>query len=201
MNHRECFDQVATKWDQLTGEKSLTSLREIVAGLQIELGAVVLDMGCGTGVLFPVLLEEVGREGRIVALDISDEMLRRAHAKGYPIQCVQGDAQSLPLSEGVFDWVICNAVFPHFSDKLRALAELRRVLKDGGRLVICHTASRQAINEMHRAIGGIVARDTIPDKGEMLRLLQEAGLIQVQVRDEPSQYLVLACPKRQRGKL
>jgi len=190
MNHREYFDQIAAEWDRLLEEETLARLREIVAGLEIEPGARVLDVGTGTGVLLPLLLE---KGGRVVALDLSWEMLKRARAKSYPVAYVQGDAQNLPLPDGAFDWVICNAVFPHFPDKLRALREIRRVLKDGGRLVICHTASREAINEIHRSIGGVVANDTIPPEGEMRRLFSEAGLDESVVRDEPDRYLALAC--------
>jgi len=192
VNHRQFFDQAAADWDALEVEETYTRLREIVAGLGIAPGATVLDVGCGTGVLLPLLHERLNGEGRIVALDLSGEMLKRARSKGQPALYAQGDAQSLPLPEGIFDWVICNAVFPHFPDKPRALAELRRVLRAGGRLVICHTASRQAINEFHRSVGGVVAHDTIPDEGEMLHLLREAGLGEAQVRDEPDRYLVIA---------
>ena len=190
MNHREYFDQIAAEWDELLEEETIARLREIVAGLEIRPGARVLDVGTGTGVLLPLLLE---KGGRVVALDLSWEMLKRARAKSYPVAYVQGDAQNLPLPDGAFDWVICNAVFPHFPDKLRALREIRRVLKDGGRLVICHTASREAINEIHRSIGGVVANDTIPPEGEMRRLFSEAGLDESVVRDEPDRYLALAC--------
>ncbi len=194
MNHRrQFFDQAAADWDALEVEETHVRLREIVAGLDIAPGAVVLDVGCGTGILLPLLRESMNGDGHIVALDLSGKMLKQASSKGHKAVYVQGDAQSLPLPEGVFDWVFCNAIFPHFLDKSRALAELRRVLRAGGHLVICHTASRQAINEFHRSAGGIVAHDTIPDEGEMLRLLRETGLVEAQVRDEPDRYLVLAC--------
>ncbi|HEY66016.1 MAG TPA: methyltransferase domain-containing protein [Caldilineae bacterium] len=206
MNHRQFFDQAAANWDAQEVEETRTRLREIVAGLGVRPGATVLDVGCGTGVLFPILLETMNGAGRIVGLDISSEMLRRARAKGYPVECVQGDAEHIPLPDGMFDWVICNAVFPHFPDKARALAEICRVLRSpepaegraGGRLVICHTNSRQAINEFHRSVGGVVAADTIPDEQEMLCLLQEAGLGKVEVRDEPDRYVVLACRESKR---
>ncbi len=198
-HRRQFFDQAAVDWDALEVEETHVRLREIVAGLGIAPGAVVLDMGCGTGVLLPILHENTNGNGHVVALDLSREMLKRALSKEQPAVYVQGDAESLPLPEGVFDWVLCNAVFPHFPDKSRALAEIRRVLRAGGHLVICHTASRQAINEFHRSVGGVVAHDTIPDEGEMLRLLQEAGLVEVQMRDEPDRYLVLACRKRKQS--
>ena len=137
MNHRQFFDRAAANWDALEVEETHVRLREIVAGLDIAPGAAVLDVGCGTGILLPILRESMNGDGHVVALDLSGEMLKRALSKGQPAVYVQGDAESLPLPEGVFDWVICNAVFPHFPDKPRALAELRRVLRTGGYLVIC----------------------------------------------------------------
>ncbi len=118
-------------------------------------------------------------------------MLRRAQAKGQPVAYVQRDAQRLPFRAETFDWAICNAVFPHFPNQRRALAEAGRVLRKGGRLAICHTASRQAINEFHRSVGGVVAHDTIPDEKVMRQLLREAGLGQVRVWDQPDRYLAL----------
>ncbi len=233
MNHRrQFFDQAAADWDALEVKETHVRLREIVAELTIAPEAAVLDVGCGAGILLPLLRESVNGDGRIVALDLSGEMLKRAlgkgaalsqskesalsqskepalsqskepalsQSKGQPAVYVQGDAESLPLPEGVFDWVFCNAVFPHFVDKLGALAELRRVLRKGGRLIICHTASRQTINEFHRSIGGAVAYDAIPGEEEMLRLLREAGLAEAQVRDEPDRYLALACRNGNTGR-
>jgi ubiquinone/menaquinone biosynthesis C-methylase UbiE len=192
MNHRQFFDQAAVDWDAQEVEETYIQLQEIVAGLGIEPGSMVLDVGTGTGVLVPLLLEATGGKGQIVALDFSDEMLRRAQAKGHPVAYVQGDAQRMPFPPQTFDWVICNAVFPHFSDKRHALSEASRVLREGGRLVICHTASRQTINELHRSVGGVVAYDTIPDEKAMRQLLQEAGLGEVRVWDDPDRYVALA---------
>ena len=191
MNHRQFFDRAAVEWDASETEETHTRLREIVTGLGIEPGSAVLDVGSGTGVLVPLLLEATDGEGQIVAADLSGEMLRRAQAKGHPVAYVQGDAQRLPFLAETFDWIICNAVFPHFPDKRCALGEVSRVLREGGRLAICHTASRQAINEFHRSVGGVVAHDTIPDEKAMRQLLREAGLGEVMVWDEPDRYLAL----------
>lgn len=192
LDQRRFFDQAAASWDAEEIDETLTRLREIIAEFDIEPGVKVLDLGCGTGVLFPILLETTNGAGCIVGLDFSGKMLRRAWSKGYPVEYTQADAGYLPFQDGIFDWVICNAVFPHFSDKSRALAEIRRVLNNGGRLVICHTDGRQAINELHRSLGGVVIHDMIPPEGEMRQLLREAGLVKTVVHAELDRYIVLA---------
>lgn len=190
MNLLQYFDTIAAEWDNQLEEENLIRLQRIIAELNIKPGAKVLDVGCGTGVLLPFLLK---RRSQVVALDFSWEMLKRAKIKGYSAAYVQGDAHHLPLRDEIFDWVICNGVFPHFIDKSRALAEIRRVLRKGGQLIICHTSSRQAINEFHRSIGGAVANDIIPDAEEVRRLIRGAGLNRTVIREEPDLYLVLSC--------
>jgi ubiquinone/menaquinone biosynthesis C-methylase UbiE len=192
MDHRGFFDEAAAKWDSLETPETFARLREIVGGLGIMPGASVLDVGCGTGVLFPILVESTCAQGRIVALDISGEMLRYAQAKGYPIACVQGDAQCLPLAEAVFDWVICNGVLPHFPNKVQALRELRRALRDDGTLVICHANSWRAINAIHRSIGGVVAHDMVPDPDTVKNLLRQAHMRLVEIVDASDRYLAVA---------
>jgi hypothetical protein len=56
--------------------------------------------------------------------------------------------------------------------------------------------SRQAINEFHHSVGGVVAHDTIPGERERLHLLREAGLVKAKMRDEPDRYLAIAHHKR-----
>ncbi|RLC93267.1 MAG: ubiquinone biosynthesis protein UbiE, partial [Chloroflexi bacterium] len=83
MNHRrQFFDQAAADWDALEVKETHVRLREIVAELTIAPEAAVLDVGCGTGILLPLLRESVNGDGRIVALDLSGEMLKRALGKG-----------------------------------------------------------------------------------------------------------------------
>jgi demethylmenaquinone methyltransferase/2-methoxy-6-polyprenyl-1,4-benzoquinol methylase len=87
---------------------------------------------------------------------------------------------------------ICNSVFPHFNDKVKALKEIARVLKNNGRLVICHTMSRAMINQLHQSAGGIVASDLLPDEFQLRRLVKQAGLKITHFEDRPERYLVIA---------
>ncbi|MCX7671168.1 MAG: class I SAM-dependent methyltransferase, partial [Anaerolineae bacterium] len=154
------------------------------------------DVGCGTGILFPLLNAAVGERGRVVGLDVSREMLRRAAARigadGRPPLLVQADAHRSPLCPDAFDWVICNAVLPHFGDKRAALRELTRCLAPAGRLVVCHANSRQFINNLHRDTGGPVAEDRVPDPELMAQLLRDVGLEPLSILDGADRYVALA---------
>lgn len=192
MTIREYFNSKASVWDELIAERDGRKLRALAARLGIPPGSRVLDVGTGTGVFVPYLLQRMDG-GRLVCLDIAEEMLKRARAKGFPgnVEYLHGDVASLPLSDGIFDAVVCYSSFPHFQDKARALAEMRRVLRDGGRLFICHSSSREEINDIHRSIAA-VQHDLLPDGAEMYQLLREAGFGGIEVEDSPTGYFATA---------
>jgi ubiquinone/menaquinone biosynthesis C-methylase UbiE len=190
---RAYFNQKAAVWDETVAEKDAAKLERMVRRLSIKPGSRVLDIGTGTGVFLPFLLGEVGRRGRIVALDLAEEMLKRARGKGFngSIYYLHADVTAIPLGDEVFDTVVCYASFPHFQDKPRALAEIGRVTRSGGWLSICHTSSRARINQVHRQIPA-VAGDLIPDRDEMQAMLSRAGFTDIRIDDNDQSYLAQA---------
>jgi ubiquinone/menaquinone biosynthesis C-methylase UbiE len=172
----------------------LNCLSNIVKELGIKPGYYVLDIGSGTGVLLPFLITELGGEGKIVALDFSMEMLCQAKAKNFQpiVEFAQADVLAIPLADDSVDLAMCNSAFPHFSDKVKALKEIARVLRNNGRLAICHTMGRNMINQLHQSIGGAVANDLLPDEFQLRELLRQAGLKVTHFEDGPDRYLVIA---------
>lgn len=194
MQLQEYFDQLAPTWDRELTRERLKCLGDIVKELGIEPGCHVLDIGSGTGVLLPFLIAELGGEGKILALDFSAEMLVQAQAKNFPpiVEFAQADVLDIPLPDNSADLAICNSAFPHFGDKVKALKEIARVLRNNGRLVICHTMSREMLNRLHQSIGGAVANDLLPDEFQLRRLIKQAGLRITHFEDSPERYLVIA---------
>jgi ubiquinone/menaquinone biosynthesis C-methylase UbiE len=194
MQLQEYFDGLARTWDEELTRERLKSLGNIVKELTIGPGYYVLDIGSGTGVLLPFLIAKLGDEGKIVALDFSAEMLCQAKAKNFPpiVGFAQADVLVMPLADNSMDLAICNSVFPHFSDKVKALKEIARVLKNNGRLVIGHTMSREMVNRLHQSIGGVVANDLLPDESQLRGLIGQAGLKVTHFEDVPERYLVIA---------
>ena len=202
--HREYFNQKAPQWDSMLTEEVYNRLKRIISSLKIKPGSVVLDVGTGTGVLLPFLLEAAGPGGKIVALDIAEKMLEIARAKvGDRAELVCGDITAAPFADGTFDEVICNSCFPHVKDKLQALKEIARILKPGGRLAVCHPMSREAVNNLHRSLGGVVGDDLLPEHEEMHELCGQAGFWQTAITDVAEMYLltarkpVLSCRERE----
>jgi len=103
-----------------------------------QIGERVLDVACGTGIVARNVAPLVGPGGKVVALDISPDMLSvaRAHAAppGALIDWREGNALALPDER--FDLVLCQQGLQFFSDRAAALAEMRRVLALGGRVVL-----------------------------------------------------------------
>ncbi len=192
--HQEYFDQLASSWDREITVEGVECLSNIVKELSIKQGDWVLDIGSGTGILLPLLIEAVGDKGRVIALDFSQNMLKQAKAKGFQpiVDFVQADVTAIPLSNNLADLAICNNTFPHFNNRAKALEEMARILKDNGRLVICHTMSRDAINYLHQSIGGIVGADLLPGESRVGELIKHAGLTITYLEDSPKRYLVIA---------
>jgi len=97
-------------------------------------GETVLDLACGTGILFPKLVKKFKT---VVGLDYSLPMLKEAQKKGLKrTYLVRGDALRLPFKEEVFDAVVVSLGLRHFEDIDKSLTEIGRVLKKGGELHI-----------------------------------------------------------------
>ena len=118
-------------------------LRQRTANLaHIQSGEQVLDVGCGTGTLAIEVVRRVGTAGRVAGVDPSTQQIARARSKGarrnVPIDFQIGVIEHLPFPDQTFDVVLSTLMMHHLPDSLKrqGLAEIARVLKPEGRLII-----------------------------------------------------------------
>ncbi len=190
---RDYFDAHAAGWEE-RGYPAVVRerLAELVSTFELKPAEKVLDVGCGEGVLVPYLLEKIGKDGFIVELDNSLEMLKGAKKKSArQIQCVWAGIEAAPLVDEDFDRVICFASFPHFASYKKALKEIHRVLKPEGTLVIAHLMSRDQI-ACHHAKCSVVLGDELPSESKLRELLSQTGFALQSLTDCPGRYLALA---------
>lgn len=125
---------------------------DTVCHARLQPGEVVLDVGCGGGIDTLLAALAVGSQGRVIGLDMTDAMVEkaRAHAAAMGLENVeirQGLMEELPLPDASVDVVLCNGVLNLSTRKSRALAEMMRVLRPGGRVTLAELIRTEALPE------------------------------------------------------
>ena len=144
----EFFDKAASTWDSEM-IKSDAIINRILDNAEVGEGMTVLDVACGTGVMFDYYLSR--GVSRVVGIDISPEMVKIAGAKYADesrVEVLCGDVETHPFTEK-FDRIVVYNAFPHFPHPKRLIKILSELLKDDGRLTIAHGASRETIDGHH----------------------------------------------------
>jgi demethylmenaquinone methyltransferase/2-methoxy-6-polyprenyl-1,4-benzoquinol methylase len=133
---RSMFDRISPVYDAMNRTMSMgldQRWRRATVAAVVRPGDRVLDACCGTGDL-ALAARDAG--GTVTGLDFSERMLERARRKSAEVEWLQGDALALPFSDGSFDAATVGFGVRNLDDLERGLAELRRVLRPGGRLAI-----------------------------------------------------------------
>ena len=139
---KEYFRETAYKWDEIRRDYYDENLREvIIQKANVKAGNTVLDIGCGTGFITISVAKAVGKNGKVIGVDISEGMLKKARenlskAEVSNIEFRVGDAENIPLDDNSVDAVVGNMVLHHCPSPENAIKEMTRVLKPKGRLVL-----------------------------------------------------------------
>ena len=142
------FDRCAPTWDAEM-IKSDVKIGRILDNAEVGAGMDVLDVACGTGVMFDYYLQR--DVASVTGIDISPEMAKIAAQKfaGEPrVQVICGDVEEHAFGRQ-FDRIVVYNAFPHFPYPKRLIKRLAKLLKEGGRLTVAHGMSREAIDGHH----------------------------------------------------
>jgi ubiquinone/menaquinone biosynthesis C-methylase UbiE len=168
----------------------------VAAAAQIAAGDHVLDVGCGTGVLALAAAELALPAGRVVGLDASEDMLGVARRKGKVVAWVHGRAEALPFDDASFDAVLSQVALMLFEQPARALAQMWRVLRPGGRLAVAvpdrleNTPGYLALTRLLQRLFGSAIADamrppfTLGDQARLQALFADAGISAVDIETQ-----------------
>jgi arsenite methyltransferase len=119
---------------------------------RLSAGERVLDLGCGAGTDSLVAAQMVGPDGSVVGIDMTPEMLAKAHRAAAEmgaanVEFVEGEIELLPFADESVDVVISNGVIDLLPDKDTVFAEIYRVLRPGGRIQFADVTIQQPVSE------------------------------------------------------
>jgi ubiquinone/menaquinone biosynthesis C-methylase UbiE len=162
-----------------------------VALASLKEGETVVDLGSGGGLDCFLAAKKVGREGKVIGVDMTPEMLDRARANcrkgGYKnVEFRLGEIENLPVADGVGDVVISNCVINLSPNKRRVFDEAFRVLKHGGRLMISDMVLLAELPESVKKsvlayVGCISGAET---KTAYIKMIENAGFKEVKIIEE-----------------
>jgi ubiquinone/menaquinone biosynthesis C-methylase UbiE len=175
------YDLLVWCFDTFVLRGRLRKLRNRAADLaQLQPGEAVLDVGCGTGALALEAYKRVGAAGRVCGIDPGPRQVARARSKagraGIPIEFQVGVIERLAFLDQSFDAVLSTLLMHHLPDDLKrlGLAEIARVLKPGGRLVIVDFKRAEQHGRPAQLGAGSLGLQDQP------QLLREAGFSQIE---------------------
>jgi demethylmenaquinone methyltransferase/2-methoxy-6-polyprenyl-1,4-benzoquinol methylase len=201
------FDRISPAYDRMnrimSGGLDGRWRRFAAACTGAHVGDAVVDVCCGTGDLALELVDRVSSRGRVVGVDFSQPMLDLAATKSSIVEWVRGDALQLPFEDGEFVAATIGFGMRNLADHERGFAEMRRVVRRGGRVVCLELteppawlapASRLWSDRAVPALGRLIARDAdayrylpqsvhrFPQPRELAGVMRAAGLERVQFR-------------------
>jgi SAM-dependent methyltransferase len=152
-------------------------------------GQTVLDLGSGAGIDLLIAAQKVGPSGRVIGVDMTDEMIKRARmnirkAGLKNVEVRKGIIEKLPVESGSVDWVISNCVINLSPEKKKVFTEIFRVLKPGGRISVSDIVAedlpdwiRSSAELYSSCIAGAISEK------DYLAGLRAAGMTDVKVAD------------------
>ncbi len=174
----EFFDNCAPWWDEdMIRQESIISKILDNAGVCAEKS--VLDVACGTGVLFPDYLQRNVKS--VTAIDISPKMVEIARQKSSQIQVVCGDVEEFDFDKQ-FDVIMIYNAFPHFPKPTRLIEVLAGITAPNGRISIAHSMSREALHEHHKRAEHVSLE--LPETCDLAKMLEPYFNIESVVSNE-----------------
>jgi SAM-dependent methyltransferase len=144
---------------------------------RLAVGEVVLDIGCGAGFDTLLAARQVGPDGRVIGVDMTDSMIEKARKSAevlglHNVELRKGFAEELPADDGSVDVVISNGVINLTHDKVQVMREVRRALRPGGRFqigdIVVHRPVPQDAKDDIELWSNCIAGALLPDEWQWI---------------------------------
>lgn len=173
------FDKCAPWWDaDMVRNEDLIAMILDNGGIRENMH--VLDVACGTGVLFPDYLKR--NVASVTGIDISPEMARIAQEKFPDVKVICGDVETEEFPQK-FDAIMVYNAFPHFPDPARLIKVLADLVKPGGKLSVAHGMSRAQLTSHHAGRASSVSIDLLHEK-ELAALMEPYFDVEVMISND-----------------
>jgi len=195
LSTRKYFDKQSEIWHNNIHTGDPKRLYEILFEKVKGIKRPVLDAGCGTGILLPVLSKLNIKVSPVYEVDLSHSMLmknREYHHEAIMADYVRADVGYLPFTSDFFQTILSFASFVHFSPKDQVLEEFWRVLSPGGIIVILHLMGRDNLNMMHKRVGGTVKNDHLAPIDKLASEIENKNFRILHTEDRENIFLLIA---------
>ncbi len=188
-------EAINVRYSSLSETSCCLSCGDAVEHANPNVGEVCVDLGCGRGLDVIRMAEEVGENGFVYGIDISDGMIEKAHQnlKKFRIgnaEIVQNELEKLTLRDNSIDLVISNCTINHAINKKAVWSEIYRILKNGGRFVVSDIYATKEIDIKYKNNPAAVAVcwAGAVTKAKYLDSLYKAGFKTVTIIEESDPY-------------
>lgn len=176
---KEFFNGYAPVWDN-EPIADTHIINTILDNAEAKENIDILDIGCGTGVMFPFYIEK--NVNSITAVDLSPEMVKIAKSKFPQADVICDDAESITFDKQ-FDVVMIYNAFPHFPNPDALIENLSKAIKSGGRISIAHGMSKKELDEIHMKSAGAVS-NILPECEELAELLSPYFNVDIKISND-----------------
>ncbi|WP_291579935.1 class I SAM-dependent methyltransferase [Clostridium sp. UBA6640] len=185
------FNELSSQWKKNIPEKNYIIAKEVIENLNIVKGQSLLDVACGTGILYPILRNT--DLSKYTAIDIAEKMVNE-FLKFYP----DADVRLMDFEEEVifkesFDYIIIFNSIPHFYNLNNVFKNAYNNLNPGGKFIIVHCRTREELKERRKLLGYTSPNEPIPTDSILIELCNRYGFKEREIRD--TEYFYFYCEK------
>lgn len=160
---KEFFNKLAIDWDS-RNNSDLSNIKDILSYIKINKEDKILDLGCGTGIITPLLASYTTK--KVIGIDISNNMIKIAKSKNIDKKSVFKCRDFYKLFLNKYNLIVCFDAYPHFVNQKGFVIKAHKLLARNGTLAIIFDNDTTTTNGFHKNIESELSRNILPPSEE-----------------------------------